>query len=108
MADSSGVKRSTGAGVEEPPSKRQATEGGTVKSEPGGGGPASAMMAAELKRKVSEALAKRKQLLELELAHLESGGSLLDWTASMVGTLSLCPFYAPSARDPPPCPYILR
>jgi hypothetical protein len=96
MADSAdaGIKRATGAlSATEPIAKRQATEA-SVLGVPGVGGmaganavvsrgAATAEMATELKKKVKEALARRKQLLEQELQHLEAGGKLLDFAATV-------------------------
>ena len=88
MADASGLKRPTGVTPgEEPPSKRQATDGSVVQQERSTTlGPVTAELAAEMKRKVKEALAKRRQLLEAEFAHLEADGKLLDFASSAVRT----------------------
>jgi hypothetical protein len=100
MADSAdaGIKRATGAlSATEPAAKRQATEASVLGSGvPLAGanavvsrGAATAEMAAELKKKVKEALARRKQLLEQELQHLEAGGKLSDFAATVSSSSSL-------------------
>jgi len=96
MADSAdaGVKRATAAApAVEPAIKRQATEasvlGSGIPATSAGAtsatsrGASTAEVAAELKKKVKEALARRKQLLELELSHLEAGGKFLDFAATV-------------------------
>lgn len=101
MADSdSGIKRAGAPeGAEEPAAKRQATEGGAIvkhddvaaagrvdggsKVDGGFRQPVTSEMAAELKRKVKEALSRRKVYLELEFNHLESGKRLLDFAATV-------------------------
>ena len=95
MADSSGMKRPTG-GADEPAPKRQALDGAAVKIEPG---TLSAGLAIQLKKRVKEALAKRKQLLEQELSVLESGGSLLDLHASWSGASLPARVEGVSGRD---------
>lgn len=102
MADSdAGAKRVIRQeGAQEPPSKRQATEGGVfvkhediaaavIGVESGGQSegvvrqPVTADMAAELKRNLKEALVSRKLMLELELCHLKEERRLLDFAATV-------------------------